>query len=85
MKTGSEFGVMSSERNIRDDEKFDFEGPLVYQKALDYIDFIYKITAKLPAREVYALSDQIKRAAVSVCLNIAEGSGGTKLNFKVSS
>lgn len=72
---------MSSEKkNI--DEKFDFEDLLVYQKSLEYVDFIFKITANFPARETYGLSDQFKRAAVSVCLNIAEGSGGSKAEFQ---
>ena len=77
----SEVGVISSERKDND-EKFDFENLLVYQKALEYIDFIYKLTAGFPNRETLALADQIKRAAVSICLNIAEGSGGSKAEFQ---
>jgi four helix bundle protein len=34
---------------------------------------IYKLTGKFPRTEIYALSDQIRRAAVSVSSNIAEG------------
>ena len=44
----SEFGVMSSEKKDID-EKFDFEDLLVYQKSLEYVDFIYKITANFPS------------------------------------
>ena len=72
---------MSSERKDID-EKFDFENLLVYQKALKYVDFIYKSTAGFPNRESLILADQIKRAAVSICLNIAEGSGGSKAEFR---
>ena len=72
---------MSSEKKDIDG-KFDFEDLLVYQKSLEYVDFIYKITANFPARETYGLSDQFKRAAVSICLNIAEGSGGSKAEFQ---
>jgi four helix bundle protein len=72
---------MSSERKDID-EKFDFEDLLVYQKSLEFVDFIYKMTANLPERETYGLSDQFKRAAVSICLNIAEGSGGSKAEFQ---
>jgi len=53
-----------------------------YQKALEHVDFIYKITKSFPTREAFALADQIKRAAVSICLNIAEGSGGSKTEFR---
>jgi four helix bundle protein len=72
---------MSSEKKDND-EKFDFENLLVYQKALEYIDFIYKLTTGFPAKESFILADQIKRAAVSICLNIAEGSGGSKAEFQ---
>ena len=34
---------------------------------------IYKVTGSLPGREVYSRTDQIRRAAVSVASNIAEG------------
>jgi four helix bundle protein len=72
---------MSSEKKDND-EKFDFENLLVYQKALEYVDFIYKLTTSFPAKESFILTDQIKRAAVSICLNMAEGSGGSKAEFQ---
>ena len=62
-------------------EKFDFENLKVYQKALEYIDFIYKITRDFPKTEILSLTDQFKRASISICLNIAEGSGGSKAEF----
>ncbi len=62
-------------------EKFDFENLKVYQKALEYIDFIYKITRDFPKTEILSLTDQFKRASISTCLNIAEGSGGSKAEF----
>lgn len=61
--------------------KFDFENLRVYQKALDYVSFIYEITKSFPKSETYSLVDQFRRAAVSICLNIAEGTGGTKAEF----
>ena len=63
-------------------EAFHFEDLLVYQKSLDYLDFIYSITNKFPQDERFGLTAQFQRAAQSVCLNIGEGSGGTKLEFK---
>jgi len=72
---------MSSEKKDND-EKFDFEKLLVYQKALEFVDFVYKVAADFPNRETFVLADQVKRAAVSICLNIAEGSGGSKAEFQ---
>ena len=62
-------------------DKFDFENLKVYQKALEYIDFIYKTTRNFPKTEVFSLTDQFKRASISICLNIAEGSRGSKAEF----
>ena len=91
----SEFGdekqkfgeLKNSEHQIRketdmNEEKFDFEKLKVYQKALDYVDFVYEITRRFPNTEIFSLSDQFKRASLSIPLNIAEGSGGSKVEFK---
>ena len=52
----------------------------VWQKSIDLVKDIYILVKSLPKEETYALSDQIRRSAVSVPSNIAEGSGrnGTK-------
>ena len=63
------------------EERFDFENLKVYQKGLEYVDFVYENTEAFPKTEVFSLTDQFKRASVSVCLNIAEGSGGSKEEF----
>ena len=47
----------------------------VWQRSIQFVSLIYKITSKFPKEEKYGLVDQIRRAAVSICLNIAEGSG----------
>jgi four helix bundle protein len=60
---------------------FDFEKLIVYKKSLDHVDFTYELIKKFPADEKYTLGDQYKRASVSVSLNIAEGSAGTKKEF----
>jgi four helix bundle protein len=54
---------------------FDFEKLQVYQKAIDFAGKIYNITKTFPDNEIYGLSGQIKRAAVSISANIAEGNG----------
>ncbi|MEC3906423.1 four helix bundle protein [Tamlana sp. 2201CG12-4] len=45
--------------------KFKFEDLKVYNKALDFVDLIYKISDTFPKTERYALSSQFTRAAVS--------------------
>jgi len=45
----------------------------VWQKAMDMVDGIYDLTAKFPSDEKYGLTSQLRRSAVSVPSNIAEG------------
>jgi four helix bundle protein len=53
---------------------FRFEKLRVWSDSRLLIGRIYKITSKFPASEKYGLIDQIRRAAVSIALNVAEGS-----------
>lgn len=46
---------------------------IAWQKAMDLVEAIYRVTESLPKRQVYSLTDQIRRAAVSIPSNIAEG------------
>ena len=48
---------------------------VVWQKAMDLTTMLYQIVRKLPKEETYALSDQMRRAAISIPSNIAEGFG----------
>jgi four helix bundle protein len=48
---------------------------VVWQKAMDLVTIIYKVTADFPSDERFGLTSQIRRAAVSVPSNIAEGYG----------
>jgi len=61
--------------------QFNFEKLITYQKSLIYVDFVYDATERFPKQEIYSLTDQFRRAAVSISLNIGEGSSGTKKEF----
>lgn len=55
----------------------------VWKKAMEFTSLIYKETGDFPACEMYGLTSQIRRAATSISLNIAEGSGaGSDAEFK---
>jgi hypothetical protein len=48
-------------------------GLLVWQKSMDLVVKSYEMARLLPANEIYGLTSQIQRAAVSIPANIAEG------------
>lgn len=48
---------------------------LVWQKGMDLAESVYNISKKIPSNEQFGLISQIKRAAVSIPSNIAEGYG----------
>ena len=50
-----------------------FEARTVWQKAHAFVLRVYKLTAVFPKEELYGLSLQFRRAAVSIAANIAEG------------
>jgi four helix bundle protein len=60
-----------------------FERLSVWQKAVDLTANVHDLTRKFPREELYVLTSQMKRAADSIALNIAEGSTGqTDAEFK---
>ncbi len=63
---------------------YNFEKLLVWQEAMKLSEMAYEIAKKLPVEEKFALSDQLRRASTSVCLNIAEGSGSKSRKFFAS-
>lgn len=63
------------------DNKFRFEQLTIYQEAQLFANDIYVITKTFPKEEIFGLTNQLRRAAVSISLNIAEGSSRTKKDF----
>jgi len=61
---------------------FNFEKLEVWHRALDFADLIYSYTRSFPTDERFGLTNQMRRAAVSVSSNIAEGSSrSSKTDF----
>ena len=58
---------------------YSFEKLEVWQLSRKLIGIVYKITDKFPAEEKFGLTNQLRRAAVSVASNIAEGSSRNSL------
>ena len=55
---------------------------IVWQKGVELVLSIYKLTKDFPKAEVYGITSQIRRAAISIPSNIAEGrSRGTRKDF----
>jgi len=54
---------------------FNFQHLEVWQMSIEFAESIYKITDQFPPHEMYGLTSQLRRAAVSISSNIAEGSG----------
>jgi len=52
---------------------FNFEKLDVWQKAIDFADLVYNSTRNFPSEERFGLTNQMRRAAVSISSNIAEG------------
>jgi four helix bundle protein len=51
----------------------DYRDLVVWQEAMDLVMLVYRVTAGFPKEETYGLRSQMRRAAVSIPSNIAEG------------
>lgn len=51
----------------------DYKDLNVWKESMDLVENVYRLVKLFPKEEIYALADQLKRAVVSVPLNIAEG------------
>jgi four helix bundle protein len=64
---------------------FSFEELDIYKESLEFANEIYNITKRYPKTEIFGIINQIRRAAMSVSQNIAEGSGRTKKGIQTFS
>lgn len=63
--------------------EFSFEKLVIWQNARCLVKEVYEVVANFPPHERYGLTDQLRRAVVSIASNIAEGSGRYSVKEKV--
>ncbi|MCA9642728.1 MAG: four helix bundle protein [Myxococcales bacterium] len=62
---------------------WNYQDLVAWQKAMELAERVYEVSKKLPVQERYGLTAQVRRSAVSVLSNIAEGQGRySKADFK---
>ncbi len=61
--------------------KFNFEKLEVYQDGIEFANKVYNITKPFPRNEIFGITNQIRRASISIPSNIAEGSSRGKKEF----
>lgn len=63
-------------------ELFGYRRLIAYQKAKEVVLRVYKLLKKFPKEEQYALCDQLRRAAISITSNLAEGANRYSIKDK---
>ncbi len=53
----------------------DFRDLFAWQKSMELVETIYRVTEDFPSKEMFGLTNQLRRAAVSIPSNVAEGQG----------
>jgi four helix bundle protein len=67
------YGNRETEVMVRRAKSKTFQDLIVWRKANEFVLSVYKITQSFPQNELYGLTSQFRRAAVSIPANIAEG------------
>ena len=62
---------------------FNFEKLIVWREARELVKEVYRLTAKFPKDELFGLTNQLRRAAISILLNLAEGTNRKSIREKV--
>lgn len=63
-------------------KEHNYKNLMIWQKAMDLVTQVYKLSTEFPNEEKFGLTSQIRRCAISIPSNIAEGSGrGTDKEF----
>jgi len=64
---------------------FSFEKMIAWQKGIEFVDEVFEVADHLPQRYQFSIGEQLRRAALSITNNLAEGSGrgtpGLQRNF----
>jgi len=70
------------DENTKTQKVYSYKELIVWQKAVELSIAVYEITEHFPKEEIYGLTSQLRRAAVSIASNIAEGRHrGTRADF----
>ena len=64
-------------------QDFYYRKLLVYQHAMMLLEDVYNLIKKFPSQELYGLTNQIQRAAISIPSNIAEGMGRFSIKDRI--
>ena len=68
---------------MENDEQPNYEKLRIWQEAMSLVQTVYEVTQKFPREEQFGITSQLRRAAISVPANIAEGHGKTsRADFK---
>ena len=59
---------------------YNYKELIVWQKSMNLVELVYKVTSSFPTEEKFGLTSQIRRSAVSIPSNIAEGAGRSSKN-----
>ena len=62
---------------------FNFEKLIVWREARELVKEVYRLTARFPKDELFGLTNQLRRAAISILLNLAEGTNRKSIKEKV--